>query len=970
MPLRRLSLAAAAVLLSLPSLAVSASDPALIDDFTPYPYLWKVSRGVTLDNPEILAGDPLALPGQGASERVLSVAGPIHASAEITFRNCEIYGGVVVATLWSTREIDARDVDPLSISLGGSPAFGFRLVQRTSATTQLAAAAVAETDLMLLFLGAPACSAAGAAEPALTGGTYDGRRFATGATGMPPALVRPYAASTDWSLAEGLRFWYYGQNTGDQLKLELRDNRVEDPGPSGWRLVWHDEFDGAAGQSFSSANWTPEIGDGTAQGIPGWGNNELEYYTGDPANASLDGASQLQISVQQAPPGLTCHYGPCLYTSARLISQNKVEIGHGRIETRLKVPAGAGLWPAFWALGSNIGQVGWPSSGEIDIMEHIGRKPTEVFGTLHGPGYSGGSGIGSTYDMGSPVADAYHVFALEWTPERLDWYVDGILFNTVTRADVGTNQWVFDKPFYMILNVAIGGYLGGEVDPQLTFPRTLLVDYIRVYAAPDTAERFEAAFSDDFTGWQEIALPFADFVRSASQLPDAPEDGLTLSEVWGYGFRLPSRGLTAQPLYLDKVKLIQPTSWIVTNTNDSGPGSLRTGINAIAPGGTISFDPALAGSTITLASGTLVVASKTVTIDATDAPGVTVQGNGSDRLMIIDGDAGAVIRGLTFKGGFAWDLAGGFLSNGDLELDHVVVRENVAQCGSPDWWKGGGGIYVGGGGSLVLKDSTITNNTSRMQNGSGADCNGGGIYVFQNATLTVERSTISGNTAANVGGGIRMLGSGTIVNSTISGNSNVGWEGPAIFHTDGVLSVVNSTIVNNSAPADGDTKGAIFVGTFTAANATLTLANNVITQNGTHIACFVAYWGAGTVTLTSVGNNVYADATCYPVASDQVVGIPVVEALADNGGPTQTHALVSQSPALDWADLALCPATDQRGIARPQGAGCDAGSFEAEPVLGPVSDSLPPKAPKAPKADSPQGKRAPRSQRLPLPFSY
>lgn len=929
MPLRRLSLAAVFVLLSLPAIGLAA-DPTLIEDFTPYPYLWQVSRGVSLDNPVILAGDPLALPGQGASERVLKVTGPIHASATVTARGCRVHHGrshhghhgIVSAVIETTPNLDVRDIDVRTVTLGHTHAFHSQLRPRPQHRRHHRE--VVPTELVLMFRGHDACKASKADEPPLAGRTYDGRWFAAGGPGA--RLVRPYVASTDWSLTDGLRFWYYGQDTGDQLKLQLRDNRLPDPGPSGWRLVWSDEFEGPAGQSFESANWTPEIGDGCANGICGWGNNEREYYTGDPENVSLDGAGNLALSVQQADGSLSCYYGPCEYTSARLISQNKVEIGHGRIEARLKVPAGAGLWPAFWALGSNIGQMGWPGCGEIDMMEHVAKNPTQIFATVHGPGYSGGDGIGTTYDLGVPAADDFHVFTFEWQKDQLDWYVDGILYNTVTRADVGTRQWVFDKPFFMIMNVAIGGWLGGDIDPTLTFPRSMLVDYIRVYAAPDTAERFEASFADDFSGWQEVALPWDSFVRSAAQPRHAPNDGLTLREVWGYGFRLPGRGLSANPLYLDKVRTIQPMSYVVTSANDSGPGSLREGVLAVADDGVITFDPSLAGANITLTSGPIWLSGKTVTIDATAVPGITLLGAG-DRLLIVDPGAGGVVRGLTFANGFGWDLGGAMIINGQLELDHVVVRNNMAMTDAPDWWKGGAGIYVGDWATLVLRDSTVRDNVARRADGLPGEVNGGGIFATWNSQTTIERSTISGNSSANVGGGIRFVGSGTIINSTISGNTTQGWNGSALFITDGVVNVTNSTIVNNTVPADQGL-GAIFVGTFGGGSATLTMANTILADNPGGISCYYAPWGSGVVTLSSIANNVYADGTCFPVGSDQIVGNAGVAPLADNGGPTLTHALLPGSPALDSADDTLCPTTDQRGVARPQGAGCDVGSVE------------------------------------------
>jgi hypothetical protein len=217
-----------------------------------------------------------------------------------------------------------------------------------------------------------------------------------------------------------------------------------------------------------------------------------------------------------------------------------------------------------------------------------------------------------------------------------------------------------------------------------------------------------------------------------------------------------------------------------------------------------------------------------------------------------------------------------------------------------------------------LTDSSVTNNQ--------AGWSGGGVYSFFNSTTNIIRSTISGNVSNDVGGGIRSLGNMTITNSTISGNSSTGWMGGAFFHTDGVMNIVNSTIANNIAPAG--TTGGGFVGTFTSANATLTLTNTIIASNsGTQ--CFYAPFGPGIVTGTSLGHNLVSDTSCFAVASDLIVADARIGALADNGGPTLTHALLGGSPAIDAANDVLCPATDQRGTNRPQGAHCDIGAYEA-----------------------------------------
>jgi beta-glucanase (GH16 family) len=249
----------------------------------------------------------------------------------------------------------------------------------------------------------------------------------------------------------------------------------------GWTLTWSDEFEGAAGSLPDPATWGYDLGDGSAIGLAGWGNNELEWYTDDPQNVALDGDGHLVITVREADGSLECYYGPCQYTSARLLTRDRFEFQHGYLEARLQVPAGFGLWPAFWLLGTDLDEVGWPQSGEIDVMEYVGRRPNEVFGTLHGPGYSGSGGISAGTDLGAPMADAFHTVALEWEPGRIAWFVDGEQYHEVTQDQVAPNEWVFEQPFFMLLNVAVGGNLGGPVFPDTEFPARMVVDHVRLY---------------------------------------------------------------------------------------------------------------------------------------------------------------------------------------------------------------------------------------------------------------------------------------------------------------------------------------------------------------------------------------------------------------------------------------------------------------------------------------------------------
>lgn len=249
-----------------------------------------------------------------------------------------------------------------------------------------------------------------------------------------------------------------------------------------WVLLWSDEFEGEAGTPINPEYWTHDTGGS------GWGNNELEYHTDRVENASLDGSGNLAIVARQEPvEGHRCWYGSCSYSSARIISWDKVEFTYGRVEARIQVPRGQGIWPAFWMLGADFYSVGWPNSGEIDIMEVIGKEPRTVYGTIHGPGYSGAGGMGGSYTLNEDLADDFHVFAVDWDPNVMRWYVDGELVNTVSTNDLRGREWVFNHDFFIILNVAVGGNWPGSPDETTEFPQTMLVDYVRVYQLAEDA---------------------------------------------------------------------------------------------------------------------------------------------------------------------------------------------------------------------------------------------------------------------------------------------------------------------------------------------------------------------------------------------------------------------------------------------------------------------------------------------------
>jgi beta-glucanase (GH16 family) len=241
------------------------------------------------------------------------------------------------------------------------------------------------------------------------------------------------------------------------------------PEPPGWKLLWHDEFDG---DDIDRDNWAFDLGAG------GWGNGEAQYYTDRPENARIEDGL-LVIEARQEK--LEDSY----YTSARLKTQGLQSFQYGRIEARIKVPVGAGLWPAFWMLGSSFDGTNWPDCGEIDIMEYVGREPDLIIGTLHGPGYSGASGISQWNRQEYDIADDFHTYAIEWTADQIDWYYDGAKYHTVAPGDLSGKQWVFDQPFFVILNLAVGGTLGGAIGLDTEFPTQYYVDYVRVYEADD-----------------------------------------------------------------------------------------------------------------------------------------------------------------------------------------------------------------------------------------------------------------------------------------------------------------------------------------------------------------------------------------------------------------------------------------------------------------------------------------------------
>ncbi|HTA88375.1 MAG TPA: glycoside hydrolase family 16 protein [Polyangiaceae bacterium] len=243
--------------------------------------------------------------------------------------------------------------------------------------------------------------------------------------------------------------------------------------PAGWDLVWSDEFNGAVGDSLDKTKWAYSVG-------PNDANMEQEYYTDRPQNSGYDGQGHFLIT------SLHESYMGYQYTSAKFTTSGKYQVTYGRLETRIKLPTGKGLWPAFWNLGTNIGDVGWPGCGEMDIMETVGDQLTMNHGSLHGPGYSGGSDLTGTYTLPNKQQfdGDFHVFAAEWEENVVRFYVDDTLYETRTPADVPAGKkWVYDHDVFLILNVAVGGTWPGDPDNSI-FPQSMAIDYVRVYQRP------------------------------------------------------------------------------------------------------------------------------------------------------------------------------------------------------------------------------------------------------------------------------------------------------------------------------------------------------------------------------------------------------------------------------------------------------------------------------------------------------
>jgi len=337
---------------------------------------------------------------------------------------------------------------------------------------------------LALALVAAACSGAGSGSGVSGGGSSSGAEAGGSsssgggmATGGDDATTASSSGAGSSSSSGGGNASSGGSSSGGDAGGQGSDaaTGASDAALAGWTLTWSDEFNGPDGSAVDATKWKHDVG-GT-----GWGNNELEYYTDGTQNAVVQGGDLVITATNQGASQYSCSYGTCKYTSARLLTEGLFSQQYGRFEARAQMPKGKGLWPAIWALGSNISTVNWPACGEIDFLETIGTDISTNHGSLHMPAGYGPSG---TYKLpnGASFADAFHTFAIEWEPGTIRFYVDDQLYETQNQSSVPAGDtWEFEQPFFLLINVAVGGQWPGSPDTTTVFPQTLKVDYVRIY---------------------------------------------------------------------------------------------------------------------------------------------------------------------------------------------------------------------------------------------------------------------------------------------------------------------------------------------------------------------------------------------------------------------------------------------------------------------------------------------------------
>lgn len=365
-----------------------------------------------------------------------------------------------------------------------------------------------------------------------------------------------------------------------------------------WELTLDQTFSGPKGQAPDTKVWGRDLGGG------GFGNNELQSYTEGAANAFLDGDGHLVIEARKeptkGPDGIARDY-----SSARLRTKGKFEQRYGKFEARMKLPKGQGIWPAFWMLGADIDKTGWPRSGEIDILEFIGRMPNTVYGTLHGPGYSGGASIQGKTEA-PDLSEKFHNYAVEWSPEKIVWTFDGKPYFTLTAQDVGNKEWPFEKPQFIILNLAVGGQWPGYPDATTVLPQRLVVDHVKVWKDANLvvdeaalAKRHAERMASKVTFKQPAPAKIPGVVKLADYLPGEGvgfHDSDGNNEGGSYrtdGVDIGAAGLSDAPYSLGWTR---PGEWLTYELDVTEPGNYKAELTVASEGAGGSIDLSVDGA--------------------------------------------------------------------------------------------------------------------------------------------------------------------------------------------------------------------------------------------------------------------------------------------------------------------------------------------------------------------------------------
>lgn len=293
-----------------------------------------------------------------------------------------------------------------------------------------------------------------------------------------------------------------------------------------WELVWEDTFEA---DSLDLDKWSYQYGTGTSEGLVGWGNNELQFYTDREENIYLEDG-KLHIRAKEES------HGNRDYTSARIRSINQGDWVYGKFEARAKLPKGQGLWPAIWMMPTESVYGGWPRSGEIDIMELVGHEPATVHGTVHyGPAWPNNLERGGSYTLDEGTFnDGFHTFTIIWEPNRIRWFVDDQLYVLVTPNHLAPHNWPFDQKFHFIVNVAVGGNWPGNPDATTEFPQEMIVDYVRVYQDPELVTSSEQTDNPGaYQLHQNYPNPFNPTTQISFDLPQSSNVRVEVYDIMG-----------------------------------------------------------------------------------------------------------------------------------------------------------------------------------------------------------------------------------------------------------------------------------------------------------------------------------------------------------------------------------------------------------------------------------------------------